>query len=78
MHNAKTSQYAWNSAPIDGTDILRSVAAIGLQLSFLLEAELIRTDTTLNQGNSDLYEYLWHICNNFQILTSILHILIKE
>ena len=30
LKNAKTSQYAWNSAPIDGTDILRSVAAIGL------------------------------------------------
>ena len=29
LQNAKTSQYAWNNAPIDGTDILRSVAAVG-------------------------------------------------
>jgi hypothetical protein len=27
--NAKTSQYAWNSALIDGTDIIRSMAAVG-------------------------------------------------
>ena len=29
LQNSKTSQYAWNGTPIDGTDILRSVAAVG-------------------------------------------------
>ena len=29
LKNAKTSQYAWNSAPIDGTDILKKIAAVG-------------------------------------------------
>ena len=29
FYRMKKYQYAWNSAPIDGTDILRSVAAIG-------------------------------------------------
>ena len=32
--NAKTSHYSWNSAPIDGTDILRSVAAVRRKLWF--------------------------------------------
>ena len=29
LHNTKTSQYACNIAPIDGTDILRIAATIG-------------------------------------------------
>ena len=29
IQNAKISQDAWNSAPIDGTDIPRSTTAIG-------------------------------------------------
>ena len=29
VENSKTSQYAWNSAPIDDTDIPRSLAAVG-------------------------------------------------
>ena len=36
------------------------------------------TPTTLNQGNSGLYEYLWHVSNTSQFETSILHILVKE
>ena len=29
IQNAKTSQYVWNSAPIDDTNAMRSVAAVG-------------------------------------------------
>ena len=32
--------YAWNSAPIDGTDILRSIPTIGLELHFPLDFNL--------------------------------------
>ena len=32
--------YAWNSAPINGTDILRSIPAIGRELKFLLYINL--------------------------------------
>ena len=78
LQNAKTSQYACNSAPIDGTDILRSVAAVGRKFRFLLNVELLQTLTTLNQGNYSMYEYLWHIFNNSQFSSSILHILIEE
>ena len=37
LHNYKTSHFAWNNAPIDGTDILRSVTAIDRELRFLLD-----------------------------------------
>ena len=37
--NIKTSQYAWNSAPIDETDIPRCVAAIGRDFKFPLDVE---------------------------------------
>ena len=30
LQNVKNSEYAWNSTPIDGTNILRSVADVGL------------------------------------------------
>ena len=78
LQNAKTSQYAWNSTPIYGIDILRSVAAVGRELYFSLDVELLQTPTTLDQGNSGLYEYLWHVSNNSQFATSIIHISIKE
>ena len=32
--------YTWNSAPINGTDILRSILAIGRELKFLLYINL--------------------------------------
>ena len=32
--------YAWNSVPFDGTDILRSIPAIGRELKFLLYINL--------------------------------------
>ena len=32
--------YAWNSSPINGTDILRSVPAIGRELRFPLDIDL--------------------------------------
>ena len=78
LHNAKTSQYDCNSAPIDGTDILGRVAAVGRELRFLLDTERPQTPITLNQGNCGMYEYIRHVSNNSQFATAILHILIKE
>ena len=58
LQNAKTSQYAWNRAPIDITHIIRCVASVGREFPFLLDVELLQNPTTLNQGNFDMYEYL--------------------
>ena len=32
--------YAWNSAPIDGTDILRSISAVGHELHFPIDINI--------------------------------------
>ena len=45
---------------------------------FPLYFELLQIITTLNQGNSSMYEYLWHVLNNSQFTTSILQIIIKD
>ena len=37
IHGGIATRYAWNSAPIDGTDILRSIPAIGRELKFQLD-----------------------------------------
>ena len=69
IQNAKTSQYAWNNAPINGTYIIRTVNDVGQEFRFLLDFELLQTPTKMNQGNSDMYEYLWHVLNNSQFET---------
>ena len=69
IKNTKTSQYACNSTPVDGTYIIISVPAVGHEFHFPLEIKLLWTATTLNQGNSGLYEYLWHMLNNSQFAT---------
>ena len=66
IQNVKTSHYSWNSATIDGTYIIRSVAAIGQEFRFPLDIGLLQTPTNLNQGNYGLYEYIRHISNNYQ------------
>ena len=78
LHNAKTSQYARNIAQIDITDILRSVTVFGWGFRFLLDVELLKTPTALNQGNYGIYYYLWHFLNNSQFSKSIPYILFKE
>ena len=78
LQNAKTSQYAWNSIPIDGSDILRSVAAVCHEFCFSLDVELLQNPTTRNQGNSVLYEYPRHVSDKYQFVTLILQILVEE
>ena len=58
LQNVKIFHYAWNSAPIYGTNFLRSVAAVGQGSCFPLDVKLLQTPTTLNQGNSGIYDYL--------------------
>ena len=45
IENYKTSQYAWNSAPIDDTDIPRSLAAVDLHFKLPMDIDLNATPT---------------------------------
>ena len=58
VHVSIVAGYAWNSAPIDGTDILRSIPTISRELHFLLDINLNAVSKlTKNNAHTDL-EYL--------------------
>ena len=78
IQNAKTSQYAWNSAPIDNTDICRSVAAIGRMFRFPLDVELSPTPLLNNERNSTLFNYLRDVSTDSTFSLSILQVFIEE
>lgn len=76
IENSKTSQYAWNSAPIDDTGIPRSLAAIGRHFKFPLDVELNPEPQMNNERDSALYYYLRNVSNDSHFATSILQVLV--
>ena len=78
FQNAKLSQYAWNSAPIDNTDVTRSMAAIGREFQFPLDVELRPTPTLNDTKNSNLLEYLRALSNNGPFAASVVATLVEE
>ena len=76
--NAKTSQYGWNSSPIDDTDIPRCVAAIGREFRFPLDVELLDKPSLNDKGNSALLHYLRSVSGNTKFAMSVLQILLEE
>ena len=70
--------YAWNNAPIDGTDILRSIPAIGRELNFPLDIS-INALHKLTQNNGQVaLDYLKLTNSSRHLSTSILIILIDD
>ena len=78
IQNAKTSQYAWNSAPIDNTDIVRSLVAVGREFRFPLDIELCPKPPLNDEQNGALAQYLRNVSNDSAFATSVLQILIEE
>ena len=58
LQNANTSQYTWNRAPINNTDIPRSLATIVQELRFSLDVELCPTQPLSDRHNTVLIQYL--------------------
>ena len=50
--------YAWNSSPIDGTDVLRSVPTIRQELHFLLDIDLSTLPTIVSNNAEAVISYL--------------------
>ena len=50
--------YAWNSAPIDGTDILRSIPAIGRELHFPIDIDLSVLPKLAHNSGQAALDYL--------------------
>ena len=70
--------YAWNSAPIDGTDIFRSIPAIGRELRFSIDIpSTTLPQLTTNQADS-VVNYLRLTDSSKRFATEILKILIED
>lgn len=75
--NVRLSAYAWNSAPIDGTDIIHSFVAVGHEFRFPLDLQFANAPP-LNLENKELFEYLQQMGQESQFATQTLQILIED
>jgi len=78
IQNAQTSQYAWNSAPVDNTDIIRSMVAVGRAFRFPLDVSLSPSPILNTASNSTLFNYLRDVSTDAKFSLSILQILIEK
>lgn len=78
IRTAKTAQFTWNSAPIDGTDVVRSLAAVGREFRFPLDVDLRPSLTINDESNSHLYQYLRDVSDKLKCALSILQIIVEE
>jgi hypothetical protein len=74
----KLAQYAWNSATIHGTDITRSLVALGRDLLFPLDTELRPLPKLNDRNNTELFEYLRKMSNDSKFATEVVKILVEE
>ena len=70
--------YAWNSAPIDDTDIIRSVPAIGRVINFPLDINLNAVPKLIQNNAQATLDYLNFTNSNRHFVSSILKIFIKD
>ena len=70
--------YAWNSAPIDGTNILRSIPAIGRKFHFPLDINLSALTKLAHNSSQAALNYLKQIDSSRHLSSSILKILIED
>lgn len=55
------SAYVWNAMPIDGTDIIRSIPAIGRPLRFSMDVALATLPAPITDSAKATVSYLCHI-----------------
>ena len=72
------AEYAWNSAPIDGTDILRIIPAIGRELHFPFDIYLNAAPKLIQNNSQAVLDYLKLTDANRHFSSSILKILIED
>ena len=78
LQNAKTSQYGWNSAPIDNTDINKSMATIRSKFCFPLDVNLSPTPSLNNLHNGALFQYLRNVSTDSKFVLSVLQNIIEK
>ncbi len=75
---AKTAQYGWNSAPIDDTDVVRSLPAVGREFRFPLDIDNSKLPAISDGTNCALFDYLRDVSNESHFATTVLQILVEE
>ena len=70
--------YTWNSVPIDGTDIIRSIPVIGRELHFPLDINLASTPKLHDNHANSVIEYLRLTDKDEIFAAEILKILIED
>ena len=53
--------YAWNASPIDETDIIRSVPAIGCKLKYPMDIDIAEISQVIDMASQSVVGYLRHI-----------------
>ena len=70
--------HAWNSAPINGTDILRSTVAIGQEFRFTIDIHLSALPQITQNNAQSAVDFLWLTDSNCRFSSTILKILIED
>ena len=78
IENSKFSQYAWNSASIDDTEVSRCLAAVVQHFKFPVDVDLNAAPSVNCNDQSTLYTYLRNLSNNPHFVVSVLQVLIEE
>jgi hypothetical protein len=72
-----TAGYAWNSAPIDGTDILRSIATVGRPFLFLIDISLSLPPLLCSDNAAAIAQYLTFVSEHTSFSQTILQFLVE-
>ena len=70
--------YAWNSAPIDGTDILRNILAIGCKLHFPIDINLSAVPKLTHNSGQVALDYLKLTDSSRHFSSSVLIFIIED
>ena len=75
---AHTAAYAWNSSPIDRTDIIRSVAAVGRPFRFPFDLSLSKTPSPTSNQAAGCHAFLRLASPTTQFSEQVLRLLTEE
>jgi len=70
--------YAWNASPIDGTDIVRSVPAIGRTLRFPLDIDLAAMPDLIDNQSESVVAYLRYLQRDVPFARQLLAYLVED
>ena len=73
-----TTAYAWNASPIDGTDILRSVPAIGRELKFPLDIHESDLPAPTSDVTASVVDYIRYLGRDISYARDLIGWLLRD